>query len=74
MQFKDGLDKLNDNQYCLQAENAQTVNLVTGLRKEVAAVQRQIKEVLSTAKQYTHSLFNNLNLKLNPCIKQLTEW
>ena len=29
--FKNGLDKLNDNQHRLQAENAQTVNLVTGL-------------------------------------------
>ena len=41
--FKDGLNKLNDNQQCLQAENAQTVNLVTGLQKEVAALQRQIR-------------------------------
>ena len=73
-QFKDGLDKLNDNQHCLQAENAETVNLVPGLQKEVAAVQRQIKEELSTAKQYTHSLFNNLKLELNPCIEQLAEW
>ena len=47
---------------------------MTGLQKEVAAVQRQIKEELSTAKQYTHSLFNNLKLKLNPHINQLTEW
>ena len=39
----------------------------------MAAVQRQIKEELSTAKQYTHSLFNNLKLELNPHIKQLTE-
>ena len=46
---------------------------MTGLRKEVGAVQRQIKEELSTAKQYTHSLFNNLKLELNPCINQLTE-
>ena len=46
---------------------------MTGLRMEVAAVQRQIKEELSTAKQYTHSLFNNLKPKLNPHIKQLTE-
>ena len=39
----------------------------------MAAVQRQIKEELSTAKQYIHSLFNNVKLKLNPHIKQLTE-
>ena len=39
----------------------------------MAAVQRQIKEELSTAKQYTHSLFNNLKLELNPHINQLTE-
>ena len=71
---KDGLDKLNDNQHCPRADNAQTVDLVTGVQKEVAAVQRQVKEELSTAKQYTHSLFNNLKLKLNPRINQLTEW
>ena len=40
----------------------------------MAAVQRQIKEELNTAKQYTHSLFNNLKLELSPCIEQLTEW
>ena len=40
----------------------------------MAAVWRQIKEELSTAKQYTHSLFNNLKLELNPHINQLTEW
>ena len=72
--FKDGLDKLSDNQHRLQAENAQTVDLVTGLQKEVAAVQRQIKEEISTAKQYTHSLFNNLKLEFNPRMDQLTEW
>ena len=73
-QFKDGLDKLNDNQPRLRAENALTVNLVTGLQKEVAAVQRQIKEEPSIAKHYTHSLFNNFKFELNPCIEQLTEW
>ena len=52
--FKDGLDKLNDNQHRLLAENAQTVDLVTGLRKEVAAVQRQIKEELRTQQNNTH--------------------
>ena len=71
--FKDGLDKLNDNQHHLQTENVQTVDLVTGLRKEVVAVQRQIREEPSTVKQYTHSLFNNLRLELNPRINQLTE-
>ena len=40
----------------------------------MAVVQRQIKEELSTAKQHTYSLFNNLKLELNPHIKQLTEW
>ena len=40
----------------------------------MAAVWRQIKEELSTAKQYTHSLFDNLKLEFNPHINQLTEW
>ena len=39
----------------------------------MAAVQRQIKEEISTAKQYTQSLFNNLKLELNPRMDQLTE-
>ena len=39
----------------------------------MAAVQRQIKEELSAAKQYTQNLFNNLKLELNPHIEQLTE-
>ena len=64
--FKDGLDKLNENQRCLQAENAQTVDLVTGLHKEVAVVQRQIKEELSTAKNIPIASLTISNLSLIP--------
>ena len=71
--FKEGMERLNENQHQLQEQNTITANLVSGLRNEVAQVKHNITEEVSTAKQYTHSLFNNLKLELNPCIDYLTD-
>ena len=71
--FKEGMENLNENQHQLQEQNTTTADLVNGLRNEVAQVKHNITEEVSTAKQYTQSLFNNLKLELNPHIDYLTD-
>ena len=71
--FKEGMEKLNENQHQLQTQSTITADLVSGLWNEVAQVKHNITEEVSTAKQYTHNLFNNLKLELNPCIDYLTD-
>ena len=72
--FKEGLEKLNDNQQQLHNQNIITADLVTGLLQDVKQVKTHIKQEVGAAKQYTHSLFNNLKLELNPQINQIAEW
>ena len=72
--FKEGLEKLNDNQQQLHNQNIVTADLFAGLQQDVTQVKTHIKQEVGAAKQYTHSLFNNLKLQLNPQINQIAEW
>ena len=64
---------MNDNQQQLHNQNIVTDDLVTGLQQDVTQVKTHIKQEVGAAKQYTHSLFNNLKLELNPQINQIAE-